>query len=125
MGSVLISAVVNLGFLVIQVVLGFRLGRSGKPYGKRVLVTHVIVSLLLLAGWAATFWKLQGVADGKVFSTIALEVAGLALPVTMVVGVVMAFRKTAAPKLVLAHKVGMFVVAVGMIGGVLFMALKM
>ena len=124
--SVLTSAVANIGFLVIQVVLGFRLGGSGKPYRKGLLVTHVIVFLLLLAGWVATFWKLQGVAENKAFSALALEVAGLGLLVAMVVGVVMAFfRKTVSPKLVLAHKVAMFVVAVGMIGGVLFIALKM
>ena len=44
----------------------------------------------------------------------------MGLLAAMVVGVVMAFRKTVSPKLVLAHKLAMFVVAVGMVGGLLF-----
>lgn len=77
MESVLISVVVTAIFFVITATVGIHLGHTAKSYGIVKLSIHIILFLLVSGGVIASIYKLQGVMDDKLYSTISLYVAAL------------------------------------------------
>jgi hypothetical protein len=124
MDSVLNSVIVTGVFFVLNAAVGGYLGRLGKPYGVGKLAIHIILFLLVLGGVIASIYKLQGVMENKLYSTISLYVAGLTLLANLVIGAIMAIIKKVNPKLVLAHKLSTLLMGVSIIASMIFLTAK-
>ena len=121
----MIGNVFLLLFLVIQIVVGTSLIRSKKPYKAALLVVHIILSLFILAGFASGIYVyLKGIVAGKMFATISLYAAGVALLLNLITGVKLLTFKNVSSKLVLVHKITAFVTAGLLIAHIIFLAVK-
>jgi hypothetical protein len=121
MESVLNSVVVTGIFIVITSAVGWRLGHSGKPYSVVKLATHIILFLLITAGVIASVYKLQGVMQGKLYSTISSYVTGFTLLRNLMIGVMMAIIKNVNPKLVIVHKLSTSMMAISILASIVFL----
>jgi hypothetical protein len=124
MDSVLISVVVTAIFFVITATVGSRLGHTAKPYGIVKLATHIILFLLVSGGVIASIYKLQGVIDNKLYSTISLYVAALTLLTNFTIGISMVIIKQKNQKLVLAHELSTLLMAASIVAGIIFLTVK-
>ncbi len=124
MDSVLISMVVTAAFFVVTATLGFRLGRSAKPYGVVKLSAHIFLFLFVLSGVIASAYKLHGVIGDKLYSTIAIYLAGLTLLSNFAIGICMAVIKQKNSKLILAHKLSTSLMAASILSGIIFLIAK-
>ncbi|MBI3609389.1 MAG: hypothetical protein HY204_01645 [Nitrospirae bacterium] len=124
MDSVLISVIVTGIFIVMTSAVGSRIGRSGKPYGVVKLAIHIILFLLITAGVIASAYKLQGVIQDKLYSTISLYATGLTLLTNFIIGIRMTIIKKVNPKLVLVHKRSTFLMGVSIIASIIFLTIK-
>jgi hypothetical protein len=124
MDSVLNSVIVTGVFFVVNAAVGGYLGRFGKPYGAVKLAIHSILFLLVLGGVIASIYKLEGVMENKLYSTISLYMAGLTLLANLIVGVSMTVIKKVNPKLVLVHKLSTLLMGVSIIASIVFLTVK-
>lgn len=124
MESVLISMVVTAAFFVVTATLGYRLGRTAKPYGVVKLATHIFFFLFVSSGVIASAYKLQGVTGDKLYSMIAIYVTGLTLLSNLTIGFCMAVIKRKNRNLVLAHKLSTLLMAVSILAGIIFLIVK-
>ncbi|WP_411727861.1 hypothetical protein [Methyloglobulus sp.] len=124
MESVLISVVVTAIFFVITATVGGRLGHTAKPYGIVKLAAHIILFLLVSGGVIASIYKLQGVMDNKLYSTISLYVAALTLLTNFTIGISMVLIKQKNRKLVLVHKLSTRLMATSIVASILFLTVK-
>lgn len=124
MDSVLNSMVVTAIFLVVAIVVGFRLERTKKPYGPAILIAHIALFVLISGGVIASIYKLSGVAEGKFLSTISLYVAALTLLGNLTIGITMAIARQKHGKLIVAHKLSTSLMAISLLSGITFMALR-
>ncbi len=121
MDSVLISMVVTAGFFMVTATLGYRLGRSTKPYPAVKLAAHIFLFLFVASGVIASAYKLQGVPGDKLYSTIAIYMAGLTVLSNFVIGFCMAVIKRKNRNLVMAHKFSTSLMAISILAGILFL----
>jgi hypothetical protein len=124
MDSVLNSMVVTAIFLVAAIVVGRRLERTTKPYGSAILITHITLFVLIAGGVIASIYKLSGVTEGKFLSTISLYVAALTLLGNLTIGTTMAIARRKYGKLIVAHKLSTSLMAISILSGIAFMALR-
>ena len=124
MNSTLLSLLVTAVFVVIAVVLGFRLGRSAKPYPKVLLIAHGLMFFAIAYGIGMCLDKLSreaaeaSLAKGSLLAALALLWANL------VSGIVMICLKKKNRRWILAHKLAMFVMAGLLVLAGVFMAMK-
>lgn len=124
MDSVLNSMVVTAVLFAIAAVVGRRLERSPKPYGRAILSTHIALFLLIAGGIIASIYKINGVTEGKLLSTISLYIAAMTLFGNLTIGTIMAVAKQKNKKLILAHKLSTSLMAISIFAGIAFMVLK-
>lgn len=124
MDSVLISVVVTAIFIVLAATVGIRLGHTAKPYGIVKLATHIILFLLVSGGVIASIYKLQGVIDSKLYSTISLYVAALTLLTNFTIGISMIIIKQKNQKLILVHKLSTLLMAASIVASIIFLAVR-
>ena len=124
MESVLVSVVVTAIFIAINAAVGYWLNRSGKPYGVVKLSTHFVLFLLVLSGVIASIYKLQGVAEGKLLSTLALYLAGLTVLTNLVIGIVIVSIRQRRQKLISVHKSSTLTMVIAIVLSVTFLILK-
>lgn len=124
MDSVLNSMGVTAIFFAVAVGVGHRLERSPKPYGLAILAIHITLFVLISGGIIASIYKIQGVTEAKLFSTISLYVAAMTLLGNLVIGTSMAIAKQKNKKLILAHKLSTSLMAIAIFAGIVFMILK-
>ena len=124
MNPVLISLTVTAAFFVVAVVLGFRLGRSPKPYPKILLSAKIVLFFVIAYGIGECLNKIQGVTTGTSLAKVALFTALGLLWANLVSGIVMIFLKQKNRRWILAHKLGMILMALSLVAAGIFMALK-
>lgn len=124
MDSVLISVIVLGAFIILATIVGFLVGNSGKPYGILKLAIHIMLFLFVTAGLMASIYKLQGVNNNKLFSTISLYIVGLTLLLNLIIGITMVIIKNVNPKLVLIHKLSTLLMAISTIASIIFLIQK-
>ncbi len=125
MDSVLNSMVVTAIFLALAIVVGRRLEKSPKPYGRALLITHITLFVLISGGVIASIYKINGVMEGKFLSTISLYVAAVTLLGNLTIGTIMATAKQKNKKLILAHKLSTSLMAISICSGITFMILRL
>ncbi len=125
MHNTMTGDVVLFAFVVIQIVVGALVIHSKNPYKVALLVVHVILSLFIILGLGSGIYvDLRDIATGKMFSTISLFAAGVALLLNLIIGVRLLTLKAFKPKLVLAHKITAYVLAVFLIARIIFDIVK-
>jgi hypothetical protein len=124
MNSVLISLMVTAAFFVVAVILGFRLGRSPKPYPKILLSCHAVMFFAIAYGIGACLDKLSKTTTGRSLAKVALLVALGLVWANLVSGIVMICLKKKNRGWVLAHKLTMFAMAASLVAAGIFMAMK-
>jgi len=115
MNSVLISLAVTAAFFAVAVILGFRLGRSAKPYPKVLLIAHGLMFFVIAYGIGACLDKLSQTTAGTPLAKEALFVALGLLWANLVSGIVMVCLKRKNRGWILAHKLAMFVMAFSLV----------
>ena len=124
MESVLNSVLVTEVFIVITCLIGWRIGRSGKPYGEVKLLAHIFLFLLIAVGVLASLYKLHAVTGNKLFTTLALYLAMLTIITNFVVGMMMTIKLRPDYKLVKIHKISTSVMVMSILSAVLFLMIK-
>lgn len=124
MDPILIALIVTVVFFVVAVILGFRLGRSPRPYPKLVLIPHILLFFAITYGIGECLSKIAvGTADLSLAKT-ALLVALTALWASLVSGIVMLCFKQKKRRWILAHKMTMFAAALSFVAAGVFVVLK-
>ena len=124
MNSALISLMVTVVFFVVAIVLGFRLGRSPKPYPKLLLSIHIAMFFVIAYGIGECVTRITGATTDTSPVKVSLYVALGSLWASLVSGIVMIFIKKKNRGWILAHKLTMFFVAFSFAAAGIFLALK-
>lgn len=124
MNSILISLLVTAVFFVVAVVLGFRLGKSPKPYPKVLLICHALMFFAIAYSIGACLDKLSKTTTDTSLAKGALLVALALLWANLVSGIVMICLKQKNRGWILAHKVAMFVMAFALVAAGVLMVMK-
>ena len=124
MNPLLISLLVTLAFFVVAVVLGFKLGKSPKPYPKVLLISHALMFFAIAYGIGACLDKLSKTTTDTSLAKVALFAALGLLWANLVSGIVMICLKKKNRGWILAHKLTMFVIAFSLVAAGIFMAMK-
>jgi hypothetical protein len=123
MSPVLVCLLVTVAVFGMAVALGFKLGRSPKPYPKVLLITHMAMFFLITYGIGECLTRLKEVTSGPSLPIISLLVALGALWASLVSGIVMLCLKQKNRGWILAHKLTMFLAALAFVAaGVLLVA---
>jgi uncharacterized membrane protein len=121
MESVLASLVVTFVVLVIAGVIGHKLEKRPRPYGFVIPAIHIVLFLLVMAGVAASVFKLNALPDqGGLPVQISLYIVILTLWINFIVGLWMLFIKSKSRKLRKVHKISTYVMAGALLAGIAF-----
>ena len=123
MNPVLISLTVTAAFFVVAIVLGFRLGRSPKPYPKLVLSIHILMFFVIAYGIGECLNRI-GVTTDTTLAKVSLFTALGLLWANLASGIVMIFLKKKNRGWILAHKLGMILMALSLVAAGIFLAVK-
>ena len=124
MNPVLISLIVTVAFFVVTVILGFRLGRSPKPYPKLLLSIHIVLFFVITYGIGECLNRMNGTTTGTSPAKVSLLIALSFLWASLVTGIVMIFIKKKNRGWILAHKLTMFLMALSFVAAGIFLAVK-
>jgi hypothetical protein len=124
MNPVLISLMVTVAFFVVAIVLGFKLGRSPKPYPKILLSIHITMFFVIAYGIGECLTRIKGAASDPSLASVSLFVALGSLWASLLSGIVMIFIKKKNRGWILAHKLTMFSAAISFVATGVFLVLK-
>jgi hypothetical protein len=124
MNPVLISLAVTVVFFVITILLGFKLGRSPKPYPKILLITHMAMFFVIAYGIGEFLTRIKAVTSGPTLPIIFLFIALGSLWASLASGIVMLCLKKKNRGWILAHKLTMFLAALAFVAAGVFLVAK-
>ena len=124
MNPVLIALIVTVVFFAVAIVLGFRLGRSPRPYPKLVLIPHILLFFAITYGIGECLTRIAGRTTALPLAKVALLVALGSLWASLVSGIVMLCIKQKNRRWIMAHKLTMFAAALSFVATGIFMVLK-
>ena len=123
MNPILISLMVTVAFFVVTVILGFRLGRSPKPYPKLLLSIHIVMFFVITYGIGECLNRMNGTTTGTSPAKVSLLVALSSLWASLVTGIVMVCIKKKNRGWILVHKLTMFFAALAFVAAGIFLVL--
>ena len=124
MNPILICLLVTVAFFVVAIVLGFKLGRSPKPYPKILLITHMAMFFVIAYGIGECLTRMQGATTDSSLAKVALLVALGSLWASLASGIVMLCIKKKNRGWILAHKLTMFLMVLSFVAAGIFLAVK-
>jgi hypothetical protein len=124
MNPILIALLVTVVFFAVAVILGFRLGRSPRPYPKIVLIPHILLFFAITYGIGECLTKIAGGTTNLPLAKIALLVALASLWASLVSGIVMLCLKKKNLGWIKAHKLTMFVAAFSFVAAGVLLVMK-
>jgi hypothetical protein len=124
MNPVLISLLVTAAFFVVAIVLGFRLGRYPKPYPKALLSAKIVLFFVIAYGIGECLNRIKGATTDTSLAKVSLFTALGLLWANLGSGIVMICLKKKNRRWILAHKLGMVLMAVSLVAAGIFMAMK-
>jgi len=124
MNPALISLVETVVFFIVTIVLGFRLGRSPRPYPKIVLIPHILLFFGITYGIGDCLNRIAGGTTAMSLTKIALFVALTSLWLSLASGIVMLCIRKKSSRWTKAHKLTMFSAAVSFVATGIFMVMK-
>ena len=124
MNPILLCLLVTVAVFGMAVALGFKLGRSPKPYPKLLLSIHIAMFFVIAYGIGECLTRMQGATTDSSLAKVALLVALGSLWASLASGIVMLCLKKKNRGWILAHKLTMFLAAVAFVAAGIFLALK-
>lgn len=124
MNPILICLLLTVAVFGMAVALGFKLGRSPRPYPKVLLITHTAMFFLITYGIGECLTRMQGATTDASAAKMALLVALGSLWASLASGIVMLCLKKKNRGWILAHKLTMFLMAFSFVAAGIFLALK-
>ena len=124
MNPVLISLLVTAAFFAVAIVLGFKLGRSPKPYPKILVAAKIVLFFVIAYGIGECLTRMQGATTETSLSKVVLFIALGSLWASLASGIVMICIKKKNPGWILAHKLTMFLTALSFVAAGVFLLLK-
>lgn len=124
MNPLLICLLVTLAFFAVAVVLGFKLGKSPRPYPKVVLIIHMAMFFAIAYGIGECLTRIQGMMPVPTLAKTALLVALGLLWANLLSGIVMLCLKKKNRGWISAHKLTMFLMAFSLVAGGILLVLK-
>ncbi len=124
MNPVLIALIVTAVFFMVAIVLGFRLGRSPRPYPKIVLIPHILLFFAITYGIGECLNRIAGGTTALPLAKVALLVALGSLWASLVSGIVMLCIKKKNRGWIMAHKLTMIIAALSFVATGIFMVMK-
>ena len=124
MNPALISLVVTVVLFIVAIILGFKLGRSPRPYPKNVLVPHILLFFAITYGIGDCLTRIAGGTTVMSLTKIALFVALTSLWLSLASGIVMLCIKRKNRGWTMAHKLTMFSAALSFVATGIFMVMK-
>lgn len=124
MNPILICVLVTAAFFVIAIILGFRLGRSPKPYPKLVLIPHMVMFFAIAYGIGECLTRMQRATTDTSLAKVAMLVALGSLWASLASGIVMLCLKKKNRGWILAHKLTMFLMAPAFVAAGIFLMVK-
>ena len=124
MNPILICLLVTVAVFGMAVALGFKLGRSPRPYPKVLLITHMAMFFLIAYGIGECLTRMQGATTNTSAAKVALLVALGALWASLASGIVMLCLKQKLRGWILVHKLTMFLAALAFVAAGVFLALN-
>ena len=124
MNPILISLLVTVAFFVVAIVLGFKLGRSPKPYPKILVAAKIVLFFVIAYGIGECLTRMQGATTETSLSKVVLFIALGSLWASLASGIVMTCLKKKHRGWILAHKLTMFLTALSFVAAGVFLLLK-
>ncbi len=124
MHPVLICLLVTVAVFGLAVALGFKLGRSPKPYPKVLLITHMAMFFVIAYGIGECLTRMKEVTSGPSLPIISLLVALGSLWASLASGIVMLCLKKKNRGWILAHQLTMFLAALAFVAAGVFLVVK-
>jgi len=123
MNPVVFSLLVTAVFFGVAIVLGFKLGRSPKPYPKVVLIAHMAMFFVIAYGIGESLNRI-GVTPEMSLAKVSLFSALGLLWANLVSGIVMICLKKKNRGWIVAHKLTMFLMALSLVAAGVFAAIR-
>ena len=123
MNPILICLLVTVAFFVVAIVLGFKLGRSPKPYPKILLFAKSVLFFVIAYGIGECLNRIGVTTDTSLAKVSLFTALGL-LWANLVSGIVMIVLKQKNRGWILAHKLGMILMALSLVASGIFMVMK-
>lgn len=111
MKTILISCGATLLAIALQLLIGTRLKRRGKPYKWPAMLLHILVALAVLAGVSVINVQFQAARPTNPFSVLSMGIAGGLLWLSILTGIVMVILKKRNRAVALAHQISMYLIA--------------
>ena len=124
MNPILICLLVTLAVFGLAVALGFKLGRSPKPYPKVLLISHMAMFFLITYGIGECLTRMQGATANPSAVKVALLVALGSLWASLVSGIVMLCLKQKHRGWIQVHKLTMFLAALAFVAAGVLLVTK-
>jgi len=124
MNPVLISLLVTAAFFAVAIVLGFKLGRSPKPYPKILVAAKIVLFFVIAYGIGECLTRMQGATTETSLSKVLLFIALGSLWASLASGIVMICIKKKNRGWILTHKLTMFLMALSFVAAGVFLLLK-
>ena len=124
MNPILICWLVTVAFFVVAIVLGFKLGRSPKPYPKILLSAKIVLFFVIAYGIGECLTRMQRATTDTSLAKVALFVALGSLWASLASGIVMVCIKKKNRGWILAHKLTMFLMALSFVAAGIFLMVK-
>ncbi len=122
MESLIASLIGTVVFLIAAVVVGYLLGKSGKPYGAVKSVLHIALFVLISSGLIASIYKANGLPPDARYLALPLYVMALMLLANLVVGTKMLLIKRSDRKLIAIHKTSTSIMALSLVVSIVLVA---
>jgi hypothetical protein len=120
-----IALTVTVVLFAFAVVLGYRLGRSPRPYSKFVLIPHILLFFVITYGIGECLNRMKSGPTDLPLTRVALFVALGSLWANLASGIVMLCIKQKNRRWIMTHKLTMFSAAVSFVATGIFMVMKL
>ena len=125
MNPVLIALLVTVVCFAVAIVLGFRLGRSPRPYPKLVLIPHILLFFAITYGIGECLSRIASGTTALPLVKVALFVALASLWASLVSGIAMLCIKKKNPRWIMVHKLTMFSAAISFMATGILLVMKL
>lgn len=124
MNTITLTCAATLLAIALQLFIGTRLKRSGKPYKLPTMLLHILVALAVLVGVSMINVQFQAARPANQFSVLSMGIAGGLLWLSILTGIIMVILKKRNKTVAMAHKISMYLIAVAIITNAVLVLVK-
>lgn len=116
--------IVTFAYFFITSLIGWRIGKANKPYGKVKLVFHILLFLGVVGGSVSMLLGLFASQPLRVVSIVTYSLVTLGALLMFATGVAMVAGKERKENLAAVHKILVWILGAALVAGFVFAALK-